>query len=133
MKRALFVLALLCLPFVTSSAARAASKHPICLDVGPTFGVGVSHFSSSDDWVETARADHGVRCSYLYWYLLATHDPIEDQKSWIQRNLSLSRANGATAVFTFYQLLGLGEDSGFHGSEAEIVGQALGDASVMSA
>lgn len=131
MKRAIVALALSSLTLAASSAVSAAPKHPICADLGPTFGTGVSHFSAAGDWAEKAASQFGVKWKYLYWYLTAVNDPPEAQASWIKGNVQIARSVGAIPVFTFYQLLGVGQNHGVSGSEPQIVQKVLKDPSLM--
>jgi len=120
----LFLLAL-------SDRSSAAPKYPICDDIGATFGVGISHFSAAGSWAETAASQYGVRWKYLYWYLVPVNDPPAAQMSFIQGNVQLAKSLGAIPVFTFYQLLALGQQQGLSGSEPDVVKGALQDAAVM--
>src|SRR4051794_39004352 len=64
---------------LVSSRGEAAPKHPICADLGPSLGVGVSHFSAAGDWAERAAMEDGVVWRFLYWYLVPTDDPLDAQ------------------------------------------------------
>ncbi len=124
--------AVLLATLLAASPAPAAPKHPICPDLGPALGVGVSHFSQAGDWAEKASSDHGVKWKFIYWYEVPTDDPLDAQASFITGNVALAKSLGAMPVFTFYELLEIGQRHGLTGAEADVVKAALQDPSIMS-
>jgi MYXO-CTERM domain-containing protein len=114
-----------------AGAAAAAPKHDICADLGPTLGVGVSSFSAAGNWPETASQQYGVSWKFLYLYVVPTSDPKADVQSFLLGKAADAQALGAIPVYTFYELLQLGQDSGLSGTEPDVVKSVLGDPALM--
>ncbi len=117
--------------FFFASVAGAAPKHDICADLGPTLGVGISSFSAAGNWPQTASQQYGVKWKFVYVYVVPTTDPKADVASWLLGKASDAKALGAIPVFTFYELLQLGQDSGLSGAEPDVVKSVLGDPALM--
>jgi len=117
----------------TSSAADPA--HDICDDLGQSVPFGVSSFGSAGDWLTSASEDHGVDWGFVYVYLTVPDpDDLDGYQWFIEYKHGVAASAGAIAVFTFYQLLHLGQQAGYTGDhEADVVAQALADADVMYA
>jgi hypothetical protein len=112
-------------------SALAAPRHAICGDLGPTLGVGIPSYSASIDWPATAAQQYGVDWKFLCLYVNPTSDPPEDVRSWLRGKAESARSLDAIPVYTFYQLLQLGQSAGMFGSEPEIVQRALQDPAIM--
>ncbi|WP_437878447.1 hypothetical protein [Sorangium sp. So ce513] len=110
-----------------AGVARAAPAHAICDDLGPTLGVGVSSFSAAGDWPVTAAREHGVDWKFIYIYVVPNDDPRPALQSYLLSKVDLARSLGAMPVFTFYQLLQIGQRAGVTGSEPEVVRKVLQD------
>lgn len=119
--------ALLLLP----GAASAAPRHDICADLGKTLGVGVSSFSAAGDWPTTAEQQYGVDWKFLYLYVVPTSDPKAAVESFLLSKASTAKSLGAIPVFTFYELLQIGQGSGLSGAEADVVKSVLADPALM--
>ena len=115
-------------------AAHAAPRHDICADVGDSFAFGVSSYGSLRDWAPEARSEYGAEFKFLYVYILADgmDDPANFEEWYVRPFADAAVEMEAIPVFTFYQLLDLGEAAGYQGSEAEIVQQAIADSGVMN-
>ncbi|WP_437737416.1 hypothetical protein [Sorangium sp. So ce1335] len=119
-------------PFLAAASlcagvSRAAPAHVICDDLGPALGVGVSNFSAAGDWPVAAAREHGVDWRFIYIYVLPTDDPRPDVQSYLLSKIAFARSLGAMPVFTFYQLLQIGQRAGIAGSEPEVVREVLED------
>jgi MYXO-CTERM domain-containing protein len=114
-------------------ATLAAPRHDICPDLGGSFAFGVSSFGSFRQWAPDAQSLHGADFRLLYVYILAggMENPADFEQWYILPFIDTARAMGAAPVLTFYQLLHLGEDAGYSGSEMEIVADTLDDGAVM--
>ena len=112
--------------------ASAGPTFPICDDLGADLGVGVSHYSEAGDWAEQAAATDGVKWRFIYWYVVPTSDPPDAISSWLQGNVALAQSLGAVPVFTFYELLEIGQQAGLTGEESDVVQQVLASPSLMS-
>ncbi|WP_437960420.1 hypothetical protein WME76_12785 [Sorangium sp. So ce119] len=121
------VLPLLAAASLCAEVAHAAPAHALCNDLGPTLGVGVSSFSAAGDWPAVAAQEHGVDWRFLYLYVLPTDDPEPDVQSYLLSKIELASSLGAMPVFTFYQLLQIGQRAGVAGSEPDVVQKVLGD------
>ncbi len=113
--------------------AAAVPRHDICADVGDTFAFGVSSFGSLRDWAPEAKSVYGADFRFLYVYVLAggMDNPADFRDWYIAPFLQAARDMDAVPVLTFYQLLNLGQDAGYSGSEPEVVAEALQDPDVM--
>lgn len=116
---------------LVAGVAAAAPKHDICADLGPALGVGVSSFSAAGDWPQTASAQYGVGWKFLYVYVVPTSDPKADVQAFLLGKAADAQALGAIPVFTFYELLQLGQQSGLSGAEPDVVKSVLGDPALM--
>lgn len=114
-------------------AAFAAPAHDICADLGADVGVGIASYSASGDWPEQAELAHGVDWRFLYLYLVPTEDPAADREWFLRHKEEIAESIGAIPVFTFYQLLQRGQQSGLSGTEPEVVQAALQDPTLMRA
>jgi hypothetical protein len=114
-------------------AAGAGPAHPICQDLGPTLGVGVSDFSFAATWPGDAAAQ-GVSWKFMYIYLVPVSDPQPAQDAFLQMKIAYAKSLGALPVLTFYELLELGQQNGImgDGTEPNIVKLTLQNAGVMS-
>jgi hypothetical protein len=113
--------------------AAAAPAHDICEDLGGSVPFGISSFSVADDWLVEAHDAYGVDWGFVYVYLVPP-DPaaLDDYASFIGEKHAVAVSVGAVPVFTFYQLLQIGQNAGVTGaSEAEIVRQVLADPDLM--
>ena len=113
--------------------ARAAPRHNLCADAQGAVRFGVSSYGSLRDWAIEAN-EQQADFRFLYVYILAggMDDP-DNFEEWYVRPFAQTAVDiGAIPVFTFYQLLDLGEAAGFSGAhEADIVAQTLTDADLM--
>ncbi len=127
------VLCLVALTHWMSPSAAAAPRHDICADLDGSFAFGVSSFGSLRQWAPDAESLYGADFRFLYVYILAggMENPADFRDWYIVPFIDTARAMDAVPVLTFYQLLHLGEDAGFSGSEPEIVAHALDDGPVM--
>jgi MYXO-CTERM domain-containing protein len=116
-----------------SRAAGAVPAHAICQDLGPTLGVGVSDFSAAETW-PTEAAQKGVSWKFLYVYVVPSSDPQPAQNAFLQGKIALAKSLSAIPVFSFYELLELGQQNGItaDGTEAGIVKLTLQNAGVMT-
>jgi hypothetical protein len=112
--------------------ASARPAPPICADLGADLGVGVSDYSEVGDWDAQAAATDGVRWRFIYWYVVPTSDPPDAISSWLQGDAALAQSLGAVPVFTFYELLEIGQQAGLTGAESDVVQQVLASPSLMS-
>lgn len=115
---------------LATSTGLALPKHDVCADLGPTLGVGVSSFSAAGDWPAVAEQQHGVDWKFLYLYAVPTSDPKPDVEAWLLDKAKIATSLGAMPVYTFYQLLQLGQQK-LSGSEADVVKAALADPALM--
>jgi MYXO-CTERM domain-containing protein len=111
--------------------SQGAPRHAICADLGPTLGVGVSYFSAVGDWPQQASQQYGVAWKFFYQYVVPTSDPPQDVQWWLRKRGDDARSVGAIPVYTFYELLQLGQQSGKTGQEADVVKQTLQDPALM--
>src|SRR5512135_3016703 len=116
---------------LASSVAQAAPKHDVCADLGPTLPVGIASFSASGDWPVTAEQQYGVDWKLLYLYVVPTNDPKPDVATFLLDKAALAKSLGAIPVYTFYELLQLGQQMGLSGAEADVVKSALVDPALM--
>jgi hypothetical protein len=126
----LFLLAVVVFPALPASAAPA---HDICEDLGGTMPFGISSFGDAGDWLVEAHDAYGVDWGFVYVYLVPP-DPaaLDAYASFIEEKHAVATSVGAMPVFTFYQLLQIGQGAGVTGaSEAEIVQQVLADPTLM--
>ncbi len=114
-----------------ASAASAAPKHDICADLGPSLGVGISSFSAAGTWPQTASQQYGVSWKFLYVYVVPTSDPKADVQSWLLGKAATAKSLGAIPVYTFYELLQLGQNSGLSGAEPDVVKSVLQSPALM--
>lgn len=116
-----------------TAGARAAPRHDICADLGPSFAFGVSSFGSVRDWAPAAKSQYGADFKLLYVYILAggMDDPDNFAEWYIRPFVETAQQMDAMPLLTFYQLLDLGRAAGHGGSEPEVVAAALADAGVM--
>jgi len=126
------LLPLLLLPEMPS-AATAAPRHNICLDLDDSFAFGVSSFGGLRQWAPDAQSVHGADFRFLYVYILAggMENPADFRDWYILPFIDTARSMDAVPVLTFYQLLDLGQDAGYSGSEPDVVADALADSRVM--
>ncbi len=133
--RRLRLMALCLIPFLSGALqpASAAPRHDICEDLGGSFAFGVSSFGSLRQWAPDAQSLHGADFRLLYVYILAggMENPADFEDWYILPFIDTARDMDAAPVLTFYQLLHLGQDAGYSGSEPEIVADALDDSAVM--
>ncbi|MBK7581460.1 MAG: hypothetical protein IPI67_14775 [Myxococcales bacterium] len=122
---------LLALATFATTPTWASPAHDICADLGPTLGVGVSSFSAAGDWPVVAEQQHGVDWKFLYLYVVPNNDPKPDVAAFLTAKASLAKSLGAVPVFTFYELLQLGQQKGISGSEADVVKATLADPALM--
>ncbi len=94
-------------------------------------GVGVSSFSAAGNWPAEAEQQHGVDWKFLYLYVVPTSDPKADVESFLLAKASLAQSLGAIPVYTFYELLQLGQQGGHSGTEPEVVKATLADPALM--
>lgn len=127
------VLGLALLFHLAPATATAAPRHDICGDLGDSFAFGVSSFGSLRQWAPDAQSLRGADFRFLYVYILAggMENPADFRDWYIVPFIDTARAMDAVPVLTFYQLLNLGEEAGYSGSEADIVADALADSGVM--
>ena len=118
---------------LTTATAAAAPRHDFCADVGESFAFGVSSYGGVRDWAPTAKEDHGADFRFLYVYILSggMSDPDNFEQWYVTPFVQTAKEMDAIPVLTFYQLLDLGIEAGYSGSEIEIVEQAIGDGAVM--
>ncbi|RLB64925.1 MAG: hypothetical protein DRI90_03370 [Deltaproteobacteria bacterium] len=118
---------------LTAATAAAAPRHDLCADVGDSFAFGVSSYGDLRDWAPTAKETHGADFRFIYVYILngGMNDPDNFSEWYVTPFIQTAKAMDAVPVLTFYQLLDLGIEAGYSGSEAEIVQSALADGSVM--
>ncbi len=116
-----------------AGSAAAGAVPPICADLGPTLGVGVSDFSPAATW-PTDAAQLGVTWKFLYVYLVPTSDPQPAQDAFLQGKIALAHSLGAMPVLSFYELLELGQQNGItaDGTEPGVVKLTLQNGAVMS-
>jgi MYXO-CTERM domain-containing protein len=117
--------------YFAAQVASAAPKHDICADLGTTLGVGVSSFSAAGDWPVQAEQQYGVDWKLLYLYVVPTSDPKPDVESFLLGKATLAKSLGAEIVYTFYELLQIGQQNGLSGSEADVVKAVLADPALM--
>jgi hypothetical protein len=129
--RVLPALAAVALGCAIQGEAQAAPRFDICEDVGPHFGFGISSFGAAGDWLEQASTDHGVTWRFVYVYLGPPGDDVDGYQWFINIKADVAERVGAMGMFTFYQLLHIGQGAGLQGSEAEVVQAVLGDAALM--
>jgi hypothetical protein len=115
----------------TDAGPDAGPRHDFLGDMGGVFGMGAAIFGDAGtSWVQAASAaPHDV--DWTFGYMYASGDPHDDLDGfeWIV-GYRLDTAQGAGAqipTVTFYRMLGIGEDHGYGGTEAQIVQQMLGD------
>jgi len=130
MRRTLSV-AVLGLLALASGRASAAPVHDICADLGSTLPVGVSSFSAAGDWPSVAASQYGVDWKLLYVYVVPTTDPKADVEYWLLGKADLAKSLGAIPVYTFYELLQIGQQNGMTGSEPDVVKAVLADPASM--
>lgn len=132
-----FIYIVICLPVamvililfsVTSSIAL-----DFCEETQQKFSFGLSLYSSAGDWIVDAHKNHDVQWRFGYIYTLPNHDNNPDYYSWfIKPRTETIKKAGALPVYTFYQLLKIGQHAGLTGShEADIVKKVLQNASLM--
>jgi hypothetical protein len=126
-------LAALSATILLAAPAWAVPEHPICADLGPTLGLGVSDFSAAGTWPSDA-AQQGVKWKFLYIYLVPVSDPQPAQDAFLQSEIALAQSLGAMPVFSFYELLELGQQNGItaDGTEAGVVKATLQNGAVMT-
>lgn len=114
-------------------SASADPAFDICDDLGGTVPFGISSFSVAGGWLVEAHDTHGVEWGFVYLYLVPPDPAGLDDYAWfIGEKHAVATSVGAMPVFTFYQLLILGQDAGVTGdTEAEIVRQVLADPALM--
>jgi hypothetical protein len=112
-------------------ASRAAPRHDVCADLGPTLAVGISSFSSAGDWLVEAHDTYGVEWRLVYVYLVPPGDDLEGYRWFIVHKAEVARSVGALPVYTFYQLLQIGQGEGLTGSEPEVVQAVLASQPLM--
>jgi hypothetical protein len=112
------------------AAAAAAPRHDICSDMGSGPAVGISSFSSAGDWLVDAHDTFGANWRLVYVYLVPTDD-VEGLRWFINNKAEVARSVGAIPVYTFYQLLQLGQNSGLAGSEPEVVQAVMASDTLM--
>ncbi|WP_437683435.1 hypothetical protein [Sorangium sp. So ce131] len=95
--------------------------------------MGISNFSAGRDWSVTAARDFGVDWRFMYLYVLPTNDSKSAVQSWLLSKIDVAKSVGAMPVFTFYQLLQIGQRAGITGTEPEVVRRVLQDRSLMRA
>jgi hypothetical protein len=111
-------------------SAGAAPRHDICRDVGTGPAVGISSFSSAGDWLVEAHDAHGAHWRFVYVYLVPTDD-VDGLRWFINHKAEVAASVGAIPVYTFYQLLQIGQNAGLSGSEPEIVQAVMGSDALM--
>jgi MYXO-CTERM domain-containing protein len=121
----------LALVLLSARGAFAAPAHDVCADLGATLPVGVSSFSAAGDWPIAAEQQHGVDWKLLYVYVVPTSDPKPDVEAYLLGKAALARSIGAVPVYTFYELLQIGQQSGLSGSEPEVVQAVLAEPALM--
>ncbi len=111
-----------------------ASARDFCEATDQQFAFGVLVFSSAGDWIVDAFQDHNVQWKFGYIYTLPNHDNNQDYYTWfIKPRTETIKDAGGVPVYTFYQLLKLGQRAGITGShEADIVKKVLRDQSLMN-
>jgi hypothetical protein len=117
----------LALVLLGSRVGSAAPAHDICADLGPTLPVGVSSFSAAGDWPIVAEQQYGVDWKLLYVYVVPTSDPKPDVEAYLLGKAELAKSIGAIPVYTFYELLQIGQQQGLTGSEPDVVKAVLVD------
>ena len=93
---------------ITTSAG-ASPAHDVCADLGDTFAVGISSYSSALGWPEKAAAN-GVKWSFLYYYVTPDWDP--GLADFIASKATIAKGLSATMVITFYNLYARGVAAG---------------------
>jgi hypothetical protein len=117
----------LCCALATAPSI-AAPRHAVCKDLDPSLGVGISSFSAAGNWPVVASQQHGVKWKFLYLYVVPTQSPPADLQWFLRDKAKLARSLGAIPVYTFYELLLLGQAKGLTGTEPQVVQKALQDA-----
>jgi hypothetical protein len=133
-KTLLMAAAALCVvPPLSPSPATAEPAFDICDDLGDAVPFGISSFSVAGDWLVEAHDTYGVEWGFVYVYLVPPDPAALDDYAWfIGAKHDVAASVGAMPVFTFYQLLQLGQDAGVTGdTEAAIVQQVLADPDLM--
>jgi MYXO-CTERM domain-containing protein len=124
MKRMTIATALFCAAIGAGSSANATPKFDVCKDVGPTFSLGISHFSAAGDWAEKAETNYGANWRFMYWYLVPVDD-LPALATWMKDNAARARSLDAIPVFTFYHMLQNAQKAGMSGDEPTVVKNAL--------
>ncbi|WP_437681767.1 hypothetical protein [Sorangium sp. So ce131] len=79
----------------------------------------------------TAAQEAGVDWNFIYLYILPTDDPKPAVQSYLLSKIEAAKSVGAIPVFTFYQLLQIGQRADIDGSEPEIVQKVLQNKGLM--
>jgi hypothetical protein len=132
-----FIFAMIYLPvsmvFLVLFCVKPSIALDFCGETEQKFTFGLSVYSSARDWIVDAHKNHNVQWKFGYIYTLPNHDNNPDYYTWFikPRTETITKA-GALPVYTFYQLLKIGQHAGLTGShEADIVKKVLQNASLM--
>lgn len=119
--------------FLVLFSVSPANALEFCRETDNRFSFGLSVYSSAGDWIVDANKNHDVQWKLGYIYTLPNHENNPDYYTWFvkPRTETIKKA-GAIPVYTFYQLLQIGQYAGLTGShEADIVKKVLQNASLM--
>ncbi len=113
----------------TPNTGDSGPKHDICADIGPIFGIGAAIFGDTGtNWVTDASGPP-EDVDWTYGYIYASGDPHDDLDgfSWLvnYRMDTAEQVGAEIPTVTFYRMLNVGEDSGYSGTEPQIVQQML--------